>query len=80
MIICQCCVIRTSELKSAVRELINSNPKAQVTPNRVYRQLGKSPTCAECAPLLIRRINQFAHEIAVRENILKGQEMPRRLQ
>lgn len=79
MIICQCCIIRTEELKDAVRLLLKSNPNAQVTPNRVYKHLRKSPTCGECSSLLIRRINQFAHEVAVRENILKGQEIPKRL-
>lgn len=79
MIICQCCVIRAEELKSAVRTLLQSNPNAQVSPNRVYKLLGKKPNCTDCAPLLIRRINQFAHEIAVNERILKGQDMPRRL-
>lgn len=79
MILCSCCVIRQDDVREAIRALIARNPAAPVTPNRVYRQLGKTPTCMDCAPLLVRRINMLAADIIVREQILKGQDIPRRL-
>jgi hypothetical protein len=33
----------------------------------------------ECAPLLVRRINILSAEIIVKEEILRGQDVPRRL-
>ncbi len=79
MILCSCAVIRQNEMRDAIRELIEKNPKAPVTPNRVYRQMGKSPDCTDCAPLLTRRIQMIYTDIVVNENILKGQDVPRRL-
>jgi len=80
MILCSCCVIRQIDLANAIRALLKENPSAQITPNRVYRHLGKRPDCMDCAPLLVRRINILAAEITVKEEILKGQDIPRRLQ
>jgi hypothetical protein len=79
MILCSCCVIRQDDVREAIRALVAQNPRAPVTPSRVYRQLGKTPTCMDCAPLLVRRINILAADIIVREQILKGQDIPRRL-
>lgn len=79
MILCSCCVIRQADLADAIRALRRENPNAQVTPNRVYRHLGMRPDCMECAPLLIRRINVLSAEIMIREEILKGEDIPRRL-
>lgn len=80
MILCSCAVIREDEMRAAIRELIKKNPKAPVTPNRVYKQMGKSPDCSDCAPLLTRRIQLIAADVAISELVLKGQAQPRRLQ
>ncbi|MCB1389718.1 MAG: hypothetical protein KDK12_11355 [Rhodobacteraceae bacterium] len=79
MILCSCCVIRQKDLAEAIRALRRRNPAAPVTPNRVYKELGKTPTCMDCAPLLIRRINVLSAEIMIREEMFKGQEVPERL-
>ncbi|WP_136657745.1 hypothetical protein [Nitratireductor sp. XY-223] len=79
MILCSCCVIRQDELRAAVRALITENPKAPVTLNRVYRHLGRKPDCMDCSPLLTRRISMISADIIVREDILRGQDIPRRL-
>ncbi len=79
MILCSCCVIRHTDLAAAIRALRQENPKAQITLNRVYRHLGKRPVCMDCSPLLVRRINILSAEIIVREEILKGQDIPKRL-
>ena len=79
MILCSCCVIRQEELRTTVRALLSQNPKAPVTLNRVYKHLGRKPDCTDCSPLLTRRINIISAEIIVQEDILRGQEIPRRL-
>jgi bacterioferritin-associated ferredoxin len=79
MILCSCAVIRQDEMRDAIRELVRKNPNAPVTPNRVYKQMGKTPDCTDCAPLLLRRIQMIYTDIIVNEKILKGQEPPRRL-
>jgi len=79
LILCSCCVIRESELEEAIRSLREQNPNAQITPNRIYREIGRKPECAECTPLLLRRINLLATSIMVNEEVLKGQDFPRRL-
>jgi len=79
MIICSCCVIRQDDLAGAVRALRKENPNAQITPNRVYRALGKRPVCNDCASLIVRRINITAADIIVREELHRGQDVPRRL-
>ncbi len=79
MILCSCTLIRQADLKPAIRKLHAANPAAPITPNRVYRTLGKKPTCMVCAPLLTRRIYKAASEVIVQENILGGDEEPRRL-
>ena len=79
MILCSCCVIRQDDLRDAVRALVAENPKAPITLNRVYRFLGKTPDCTDCSPLLTRRISILAAEIIVKEDILRGQDIPRRL-
>jgi len=79
MILCSCCVIRQNDLRDAVRALVTENPRAPITLNRVYRFLGKTPDCTDCSPLLTRRISILAAEIIVKEDILRGQDIPRRL-
>jgi hypothetical protein len=79
MILCSCCTIRQADLTDAIRALRKENPNAQITPNRVYRHIGLKPDCMECAPLLVRRINILSAEIIVKEEILRGQDVPRRL-
>jgi hypothetical protein len=79
MILCSCAVIRQEELREAIRSLHGENPGAPITPNRVYRRIGKAPTCMVCAPLLVRRIYRIANEVIVRDGILGGEEEPRRL-
>jgi len=79
VILCSCAVIRQEELREAIRSLHAENASAPITPNRVYRKIGKTPTCMVCAPLLVRRIYRLANEVIVREGILGGEEEPRRL-
>jgi hypothetical protein len=79
MILCSCAVIHKEELREAIRVLHDENPSAPITPNRVYRKIGKTPTCMVCAPLLVRHIYRIAHEVIVREGMLGGEEEPRRL-
>ena len=79
MILCSCALIRQNELRDAIRLLHKKNPSAPITPNRVYKTLGKTPSCMLCAPLLVRRIYRIANEVAVQEGILGGEEEPRRL-
>ncbi len=79
MILCSCAVITQEELWEAIRALHAENPSAPMTPNRVFRKIGKAPTCMVCAPLLVRRIYRFANEVIVREGIMGGEEEPRRL-
>ncbi|HMQ91952.1 MAG TPA: hypothetical protein PKA33_11185 [Amaricoccus sp.] len=79
MIICSCAVIRQEELREVTRKLYRSNPGAPITPNRVYRALGKSPTCMDCAPLLTLRIYATAQEVIVAEGLLRGDAHPRRI-
>jgi hypothetical protein len=79
MIICSCAVIRQDELRDAIRKLYKANPSAPITPNRVYRTLGKAPTCMDCAPLLTLRIYATAQEVIVAEGLLRGDSHPRRI-
>lgn len=79
MILCSCAVIRQEELREAIRTLYRSNPSAPITPNRVYRALGKSPTCMDCAPLLVLRIYATAQEVIIGEGLLRGDAHPRRI-
>jgi hypothetical protein len=52
MILCSCAVIRETELRDAIRVLHKENPSAPMTPNRVYRQIGRKPDCMACSPCL----------------------------
>jgi hypothetical protein len=79
MILCSCMLIRQDELRDAIRALHRENPSAPITPNRVYRHLGRTPTCMVCAPLLVRRIYRIASDVIVREGIHRGEDEPRRL-
>ena len=79
MIICSCAVIRQDELRDAIRQLYKSNPGAPITPNRVYRAIGRAPTCMDCAPLLTLRIYATAQEVIVAEGLLRGDAHPRRI-
>jgi hypothetical protein len=79
VIICSCAVIRQEELREAIRKLYRTNPGAPITPNRVYRTLGKTPTCMDCAPLLTLRIYATAQEVIVGEGLLRGDAQPRRI-
>jgi hypothetical protein len=79
VIICSCAVIRQAELRDAIRKLYRTNPGAPITPNRVYRTLGKTPTCMDCAPLLTLRIYATAQEVIVAEGLLRGDAHPRRI-
>jgi hypothetical protein len=79
MILCSCMLIRQDELREAIRALHRENPNAPITPNRVYRRIGRTPTCMVCAPLLIRRIYRIANDVIIREGIHGGDDEPRRL-
>ena len=79
MIICSCAVIRQDELRDAIRKLHKANPSAPITPNRVYRALGKAPTCMDCAPLLVLRIYATAQEVILGEMVMRGDALPRRI-
>lgn len=79
MIICSCAVISDKEVREAIRLLHKNNPSAAITPSRVYKAIGRKPSCMECAPLLVRRIYKIGYEVTVNEDILKGQDVPRRL-
>ena len=76
MILCSCAVIRQEELREAIRSLHAENPGAPITPNRVYRKIGRAPTCMVCAPLLVRRIYRIANDVIVREGIMGNGPLP----
>jgi hypothetical protein len=79
MINCTCAEIRQNELEEAVRALHKANRSAPITPNRVYRALGKTPTCMDCAPLLTLRIYATAQQVIIGESLMRGDAQPRRI-
>jgi bacterioferritin-associated ferredoxin len=67
MIICQCNVITSSDLKSAVGELRAGDAHAMVTPAGVFRCCGKRPRCGTCMPLVTGLIQEELSLLPVRQ-------------
>ena len=53
MIVCHCARISDSEIRAAVAWMRASDPHGLITPGKVYRALGKRPSCGGCAALFV---------------------------
>ena len=79
MIVCHCNAITDRDIRAAVDWMRAADARTIITPGKVYRALGKSPTCMDCAPLLTLRIYATAQEVIVAEGLLRGDAHPRRI-
>jgi bacterioferritin-associated ferredoxin len=52
MIVCSCSLITDSEVAEAVTAIRTADPLAVIKPGRIYRRLGKRPSCAGCLSLV----------------------------
>jgi bacterioferritin-associated ferredoxin len=48
MIVCSCNVISSSEIESAVEDLVATDTDVVLTPGMVYRAFGCRPKCGTC--------------------------------
>lgn len=48
MIVCSCNVISSSEIETAVEDLVAKDPDVVLTPGMVYRAFGCRPKCGTC--------------------------------
>ena len=48
MIVCHCNVIACSDIRKAVKGLLDSEPQGIVTPGRVFKCCGRRPQCGGC--------------------------------
>ena len=78
MIVCQCAVVREVEMEKAIRSLLEKNPKAPITQNRLFKEMGVKPDCTDCAQLLNHMTARIAREVSL-QGMLRGEEIPRRL-
>jgi len=53
MIVCHCSSISDHEIRAAVDWMRAADPETIITPGKVYRALGKSPSCGSCMPLFL---------------------------
>ncbi|MCH2251361.1 MAG: (2Fe-2S)-binding protein [Cognatishimia sp.] len=53
MIVCSCQRISDKDIHSAVDWMRASDRHALITPSKIYRALGKSPTCGGCMKLFV---------------------------
>ncbi|MCJ7874699.1 hypothetical protein [Phaeobacter sp. J2-8] len=65
-------------MEKAIRALLEKKPKAQVTQNRLFKELGVRPDCTDCAPLPNHKITRISSEVTL-SGMLRGGEIPRRL-
>ncbi len=48
MIICSCNVISDGEIKRALDELKEEFPQLTITPDLIFKSLGRQPKCGSC--------------------------------
>jgi bacterioferritin-associated ferredoxin len=53
MIICSCAHVTDRDIHNAIDWMRASDEHAVITPGRIYRTLGKKPTCGGCVKLFI---------------------------
>jgi bacterioferritin-associated ferredoxin len=53
MIICSCQVISDTDVHNAIDWMRASDPRAIITPGKIYHALGKSPDCGGCMKLFV---------------------------
>ncbi|MCL4188857.1 MAG: (2Fe-2S)-binding protein [Rhodobacteraceae bacterium] len=53
MIVCHCMVISEADIRGAIDWMRAADPEVIITPNRVYRALGKRADCGGCLPLFV---------------------------
>lgn len=63
MIICFCSGVTDSDISEAIAAIRTSDPRAVITPGKIYRALGKAPRCGGCVREFVdhmRSDEQFA--------------------
>jgi bacterioferritin-associated ferredoxin len=63
MIICSCSGVTDSNISEALAWMRTSDPRALITPGKIYRALGKAPRCGGCLRQFVdhmRSDEQFA--------------------
>ncbi|SMO57457.1 (2Fe-2S)-binding protein [Ruegeria faecimaris] len=53
MIVCHCTKITDTEIHAAIDWMRVSDPRAVITPGKIYHALGKSADCGGCMPLFL---------------------------
>ncbi|WP_085796189.1 (2Fe-2S)-binding protein [Falsiruegeria litorea] len=53
MIVCHCTNISDHEIRAAIDWMRASDPKAIITPGKIYHALGKAADCGGCMPLFL---------------------------
>lgn len=62
MIVCSCSLITARDVAEAVTAIRTVDPLAVIKPGRVYRSLGKRPSCAGCLSLVTELIVFYDQE------------------
>lgn len=53
MIVCHCTNISDHDIRSAIDWMRTADPRAIITPGKIYHALGKSADCGGCMPLFL---------------------------
>lgn len=53
MMVCHCQGIADADIHAAIDWMRASDPRALITPGKIYRALGKSADCGGCMPLFL---------------------------
>lgn len=63
MIVCQCNVITSQQIREAVGQLMELDEFRVVTPGEVFRSCGQRPQCGACMPHLVRHMEAAVLEV-----------------
>ncbi|WP_372572358.1 (2Fe-2S)-binding protein [Ruegeria jejuensis] len=73
MIVCHCQNISDTEIDAAIDWMRASDPRALITPGKIYRALGKAADCGGCMPLFLDSMRKNDNlEIPVQLRSLRG--------
>jgi bacterioferritin-associated ferredoxin len=56
MIICSCSGVTDRNISEAIAWMRASDPRALITPGKIYRALGKAPRCGGCLRLFVNHM------------------------
>ena len=72
MIICSCTRITDTEIRTAIAWMRAADPYTLITPGKIYRALGRKPSCGGCIRLFVARM-RLDDNLAVRHHAVPAE-------